>query len=131
MRRSTKGVRASKKIVENGDSKALPKTDEKRKKTCQQQEQRCDDKKQRPLKRYKPSSPPATKEKSVLPNRPVKKAAPALSKEAAKRSQALVADLFGSDSSSDDDESIQDLCSTSSDADNVNGKVHAARKPRH
>ena len=67
MRRSTRIIKASKKIAENGDSKALPKADEKRKKTGQQQEQRRDDKKQHPLKRYKPSLQPATKEKAVLP----------------------------------------------------------------
>ena len=37
------------------------------------------------------------KKKNVLPDRPVKKVAPVRSKEAAKRSQALAADLFGSD----------------------------------
>ena len=59
----------------------------------------------------------------MLPHRPIKKVVPARSKEAAKRSQALAADLFGSDSSNDDDESIQDLCSTSSNSsdDTANG----------
>ena len=120
MRRSTRNITASKKLVENGDSKALPKTDVKRKETGQKQEQRRHGK---PSKKNKRSdSPPVNNKKNVLPDRPVKKVAPARSKEAAKRSQALAADLFGSDSSSDD-ESIHDLCSTSSDDDNnANGK---------
>ena len=62
----------------------------------------------------------------MLSDRPVKKVVPARSKEAEKRNQALAAALFGSDSSSDD-ENIQDLCSTSDD-DNANGKDHSARK---
>jgi hypothetical protein len=125
MRRSTRNITASKKIVENGDSKAPPKTDVKRKETGKKQEQRRHGK---PSKKNKRSaSPPVNNNKNVLPDRPIKKAAPARSRAQEKRSQAVAADLFGSDSSSDD-ESIQDLCSTSSDDDNANGKIHSARK---
>jgi hypothetical protein len=125
MRRSTRNITASKKLVENGDSKALPKTDVKRKETGKEQEQRRHGK---PSKKNKRSaSPPVNNNKNVLPDRPIKKAAPARSRAQEKRSQAVAADLFGSDSSSDD-ESIQDLCSTSSDDDNANGKIHSARK---
>ena len=113
MRRSTRIITASKKIVENGDSKALPKTVVKRKKTGQQQEQR---RHRNPSKKNKRSaSPPVNKKENVLPDRPVKKVAPARSKVAAQRSK-VIADLFGSESSGDDD-SIHDLCSTSSDDD--------------
>ena len=67
VRRSTRITRAPKKIVENGDSKALPKTVVKCEEIGQQQEQRRHDKRSKKNKRS--DSPPVINEENVLPDR--------------------------------------------------------------
>ena len=123
VRRSTRITTAPKKIVENGDSKALPKTVVKCEEIGQQQEQRRHDKRSKKNKRS--ASPPVINKEDVLPDRPIKKAAPARSRAQEKRS-ALAADLFGSDSSSDEESVV--TISSSDDDNNANGKIHSARK---
>ena len=89
MRRATRITTASRKIVENGDSKALSKTGVTRKEFGQQQEQRRHGKRSKKNKRS--ASPPVIDKENVMPDKPIKKAAPARSRAQKKRSTRLVA----------------------------------------
>ena len=87
MRRSTRNITASKKLVENDEIKALANKVVERKKTGKQQEQRRHGK---PSKKNKLSaSPPVNNKKNVLPDRPIEKAAPARSRAQEKRSRVF------------------------------------------